>query len=106
MSRFIDRQRDLADLDLVQPNLDMLELGLLDELWEIVNSQIRAFIGQYAFEDLCREWVLVQARAGDLPFRPQRVGGHWAADMSSSPAPASPTPPTGRPLPTMHCWWT
>lgn len=33
----------------VQPNLDLLELGLLDKLWEIVNAQMRAFIGQYAF---------------------------------------------------------
>jgi len=64
----------------VQPNLDLLELGFLDELWEIVNAQMRAFIGQYAFKDLCREWVLAQARAGRLPFRPQQVGGHWAAD--------------------------
>ena len=64
----------------IQPNLDLLELGLLDELWEIINAQMRAFIGQYAFEDLCREWILVQARAGRLPFRPQQVGGHWAAN--------------------------
>lgn len=64
----------------VQPNLDLLELGLLDELWEIVNAQMRSFIGQYAFEDLCRAWTLAQARAGLLPFQPQQVGGHWAAD--------------------------
>jgi AAA+ ATPase superfamily predicted ATPase len=64
----------------VQPNMDLLELGLLDELWELVDSQMRAFIGQYTFEDLCREWVLVQAQMGNLPFRPQQVGGHWAAD--------------------------
>jgi AAA+ ATPase superfamily predicted ATPase len=64
----------------VQPNLDLLELGLLDELWEIVNSQMRSFIGTYAFEDLCQEWVLAQAHAGKLPFSPQQVGQHWAAD--------------------------
>jgi len=52
----------------VQPNLDLLELGLLDELWETVNTQMRAFIGPYAFEDLCRAWALAQARAGLLPF--------------------------------------
>ena len=64
----------------VEPNLDLLELGLVDELWEMVSSQMRAFIGQYAFEDLCREWVLIQARARRLPFHPQQVGSHWAAD--------------------------
>jgi len=64
----------------IQPNLDLLELGLLDEMWEIVNAQMRAFIGQYAFEDLCRAWTLAQASAGRLPFHPQQVGGHWATD--------------------------
>lgn len=52
----------------------------MDELWKIVSSQMRAFIGQHAFEDLCREWVLTQARARRLPFHPQQVGSHWAAD--------------------------
>src|SRR3990170_3998383 len=30
------------------------------------------------FEELCREWVLVQARKGRLPFQPELVGSHWA----------------------------
>jgi AAA+ ATPase superfamily predicted ATPase len=33
-----------------------------------------------AFEELCREWTLVQARAGRLPFPPEIVGAHWAKD--------------------------
>jgi len=31
-----------------------------------------------AFEELCRDWVLVQARARALPFSPEIVGSHWA----------------------------
>jgi hypothetical protein len=63
----------------IERNLDLLELGLLDELWNLVSEQLAGFIGQYAFEDLCREWVLEQARRGELPFTPQRVGSHWGA---------------------------
>jgi hypothetical protein len=37
-------------------------------------------VGLTAFEDLCREWTLAQARVGRLPFLPEVVGSHWAAD--------------------------
>jgi AAA+ ATPase superfamily predicted ATPase len=65
----------------VAPNLDLLELGLFDELWANVKEQLRAFVGQYAFEELCREWVLAQARARRLPFSPQQAGSHWARSV-------------------------
>jgi len=64
----------------IEPNLELVELELSDLLWERISEQFRAFVGQTAFEDLCREWVLVQARAGRLPFAPEIVGSHWAAD--------------------------
>ena len=47
-------------------------------LWQRIAGQFRAFVGLTAFEDLCREWTLVQARAGRLPFLPEIVGSHWA----------------------------
>ena len=64
----------------VHPNLDLLELGLLDELWGVIDEKMPAFVEQYTFKDLCREWILAQARAGRLPFRPQQVGEYWGAD--------------------------
>jgi len=64
----------------IEPNLELVELELTDLLWERIGEQFRAFVGQTAFEDLCREWVLIQARAGRLPFAPEIVGSHWAAD--------------------------
>ncbi len=33
-----------------------------------------------AFVDLCREWVLVKARRGQLPMVPEVVGSHWSTD--------------------------
>jgi AAA+ ATPase superfamily predicted ATPase len=64
----------------IEPNLELVELELTDLLWERISEQFRAFVGQTAFEDLCREWVLVQARAGHLPLAPEIVGSHWASD--------------------------
>jgi len=56
----------------IKPNLEMIELELTDLLWERIGEQtsvssvepFRAFVGVTAFEDLCREWTLTQARAG------------------------------------------
>jgi uncharacterized protein len=49
-------------------------------LWERISDQFRAFVGATAFEDLCRDWVLLKARAQKLPMVPEIVGSHWAAD--------------------------
>lgn len=63
------------------PNQRALELELLDAVWADVQEQLRAFVGLTAFEELGREWVLVQARRGQLPFAPEEVASHWAADV-------------------------
>jgi AAA+ ATPase superfamily predicted ATPase len=64
----------------IEPNLELVELELIDELWGRISQQFRAFVGLTAFEDLCREWTLVQARARRLPFSPEMVGSHWSPD--------------------------
>lgn len=64
----------------IAPNLDLVEQELTDLLWERIGDQFRAFVGLTAFEELCRAWTLVQARAGRLPLRPELVGSHWSAD--------------------------
>jgi len=65
----------------LEPSQDLIELELKDALWQAISEQLRAFIGATAFEDLCREWTLVQARAGRLPFAPQAISGHWGASV-------------------------
>jgi AAA+ ATPase superfamily predicted ATPase len=62
----------------IQPNLGLVEQELTDLLWQRIAEQFRAFVGLTAFEDLCREWTLVQAHAGQLPFPPEIVGSHWS----------------------------
>jgi len=66
----------------IEPNVELLELGLADPLWERIREQFRAFVGMTAFEELCREWTLAKARVGQLPFPPEIVGSHWARGRS------------------------
>jgi AAA+ ATPase superfamily predicted ATPase len=63
----------------VDPNLHLIEQGLATRLWSNMNEQFRAFVAA-TFEDLCRTWTLTQAQQGKLPFTPEIVGQHWAAD--------------------------
>ncbi len=65
----------------IWPNQGLLEQGLNDRLWELISEQLRAFVGETSFEELCRAWVLAQARAGRLPFSPDRVGAHWGSGV-------------------------
>ena len=64
----------------IAPNLDLVEQELTDLLWQRIGEQFRAFVGVTAFEDLCRQWTLAQARAGTLPLAPEIVGSHRARD--------------------------
>ena len=64
----------------IAPNRALLEQGLLNRLWELIGEGLRAFVGQTAFEEVCRTWTLEQAAAGRLPFLPDAVGRHWSPD--------------------------
>ncbi|MEJ2305614.1 MAG: ATP-binding protein [Anaerolineales bacterium] len=62
----------------IAPNAELVEQELTKVLWERISDQFRAFVGLTAFEDLCREWALMKARAGELPMVPEVVGSHWS----------------------------
>ena len=64
----------------IAPNQRSLELELMESVWDDIHEQMRAFIGATTFEELCRAWVLLQARRGRLSFVPEDVGSHWASD--------------------------
>lgn len=64
----------------IHPNQYLMEQGLHDWLWQLIGEQLPSYVGLYAFEELCREWVLARARANELPFVPERVGSHWSAE--------------------------
>ena len=43
-----------------------------------IRDGLRAFVGMTAFEELSRQWVTDQGRAGKLPLPVQEVGSHWS----------------------------
>ena len=49
-----------------------------DQVLERVQQDLRAFVGVTAFEELCRQWVITEGQAGNLPFSPSVVGSHWS----------------------------
>jgi AAA+ ATPase superfamily predicted ATPase len=59
------------------PHQEWIEQERLELLWRSIAGQLEAFVGLTAFEDLCRQWVIVQGDAGKLPFVPERVGAYW-----------------------------
>ncbi len=61
----------------IDPNLDLLEQKRYNQVWEKIESQIRAFVGGTAFEELCRAWVWSEADHQGLSFVPEIVGSHW-----------------------------
>jgi AAA+ ATPase superfamily predicted ATPase len=52
-----------------------------DRVLSQVKDGLRAFVGQTAFEQLSREWVIAQGKRGQLPFEPEVVGSHWSASV-------------------------
>ena len=65
----------------VRPNLDLISQQLFDEVEKRISEQLRAFVGMSAFEELGREWLLLQARAGLMPFNVEQVGSHWGGGV-------------------------
>jgi AAA+ ATPase superfamily predicted ATPase len=46
-----------------------------------IREGLRAFVGLTAFEELSRQWVAEQSRAGALPFEVREVGSHWSRQV-------------------------
>lgn len=59
------------------PHLDRL-VFTPDEVLNHIQQELRAFVGQTAFEELAQQWVAERGRRGELPFVPQSVGAHWS----------------------------
>jgi AAA+ ATPase superfamily predicted ATPase len=65
----------------VRPNLSFLAQQLYDLVEQRLAEQLRAFVGMTAFEELCQEWMLAQARVGKLPFPVEEIGSHWGGGV-------------------------
>ncbi len=49
-----------------------------DSVLTEIQSGLRAFVGQTAWEELARTWVLRQGIQGKLSFKPEVIGSHWS----------------------------
>ncbi|MFZ1041862.1 MAG: ATP-binding protein [Anaerolineales bacterium] len=58
---------------------DQLALRIQDRALAEINRHMIDFIGQYTWEELCREWTLRAGVAGELPGLPKKVGSAWNA---------------------------
>lgn len=61
----------------IVPHITSIERGMLASVVRAISDDLRAFIGAYVFEELCREWVLAEADRGSLGFVPEAVGAYW-----------------------------
>jgi len=57
---------------------EQLALGIQEQAYREVESNMVDFVGSNTWEELCREWVQrASVHEGVLPFAPDRVGSAW-----------------------------
>lgn len=61
----------------VEPHLSDLERGRAGRAVQTIREDLRAFVGKYVFEELCREWVIDAAETGLVDFLPETTGSYW-----------------------------
>lgn len=59
-----------------------LALGQMDEMLNLIQQGLPAFIGNNTWQELCREWVLRASGAGVLPVSVDEVGSEWAKNYT------------------------
>ena len=62
----------------IVPHITAIERGILAAAVRAISDDLRAFIGTYVFEELCRQWVWVEVDQGGLGFIPEAVGAYWS----------------------------
>ena len=55
----------------------------LERVLTRIREDLRAFVGQTAFEELSRQWVVARSEHGELPLRPEIVGSHWSRKVQA-----------------------
>lgn len=67
----------------VSPRIGAIEAGLGEASSSVATQgdAFSAYVGTQ-FEVICRQWLIRQARAGDIPFLPLEIGRWWGTDPS------------------------
>ncbi|HZQ08148.1 MAG TPA: ATP-binding protein [Anaerolineae bacterium] len=55
-----------------------IERNDLTPVIKAINAELRAFIGTYIFEELCREWVFAPGVQERLGFTVEKIGAYWS----------------------------
>jgi uncharacterized protein len=66
----------------IHPHRDIVSYAP-ERILPTLQSGLRAFVGQTAWEDLARQWVRERGSAGALPFTPEIVGSHWSRHVQA-----------------------
>ncbi|HEU5099382.1 MAG TPA: ATP-binding protein [Roseiflexaceae bacterium] len=66
----------------IHPHRDVVSYAP-ERILPALQSGLRAFVGQTAWEDLARQWVRERGYAGALPFVPEVVGSHWSRTVQA-----------------------
>lgn len=61
----------------IVPQLGPIERGYQAAAASKIDAELRPFLGEHVFEELCREWVWAAALTGQLDFTPEVVGSYW-----------------------------
>lgn len=61
----------------VVPQLGPIERGYQEAAAAKITAELRPFLGEHVFEELCREWVWAAAMSGELDYVPEVVGSYW-----------------------------
>lgn len=61
----------------VVPQIGPIERGYQEAAANKIYAELRPFLGEHVFEELCREWVWAAAMVGQLDFVPDLVGSYW-----------------------------
>src|SRR6266540_223392 len=61
----------------IHPHRDVVSYAP-ERILPVLQSGLRAFVGQTAWEELARQWVRERGYAGALPFVPEIIGSHWS----------------------------
>jgi AAA+ ATPase superfamily predicted ATPase len=66
----------------IHPHRDIVSYAP-ERILPVLQSGLRAFVGQTAWEDLARQWVRERGSAGALPFTPEVIGSHWSRQVQA-----------------------
>lgn len=61
----------------IVPQLGPIERGYQAAAADKIQTELRAFLGEHVFEELCREWVWAAAMREALDFVPELVTSYW-----------------------------